>query len=131
MPEVSSAKWMVWTGRVMSALPVLMMGMSGTMKLIHIKPVVDNWGTFGFPLSTLTPIGLIEVACVVVYLIPRTVVMGAILMSAYLTAAFCTHLRVLDPSGAAPLLLAVFTWGGLWLRDGQIRALIPIRSRIR
>jgi hypothetical protein len=126
MPQI---RWMTWVGRAMSALPVLSMLISGVLKLAHAQVQIDGWEKLGFPLNTMTPIGLIELTCVLVYLIPRTVVLGAILMSAYLTAAFCSHLRVGDPVGIGPLLQAVFTWGGLYLRDREIRSLLPIRRR--
>src|SRR5262245_43327391 len=91
-------KWVVWTGRILSALPALIMLLSGTMKLLRIPQVVATWEPqFGYPLSTLTPIGLVEVGCVVIYAVPRTAVLGTILVSGYLTAAFATHLRIGDP----------------------------------
>jgi hypothetical protein len=123
--------WKVWTGRVMSALPAAMMVLSGSMKLAHVQAVIEGWvGKFGFPESLLTPIGLIELACVAIYLIPRTAVLGAILMSGYLAAAFCTHLRVQDvASYLPPILFGVFAWGGLYLRDERIRALLPLVSK--
>jgi DoxX-like family len=120
-------KWMTWSGRVMSALPVLMMLLSGAMKVSHARPVLEGFGKFGFPEATLTPIGLLEVACAIVYLIPRTRVLGAILITGYFGGAVATHTRILDPSGVGPFLLGVFAWGGLFLRDARIRGLIPVQ----
>src|SRR5260221_1918645 len=103
----SGNKWIVWTGRFLSALPVLMMLLSSAMKLARTPQVLESWGSkFGYPASTLLPIGLIELACVIVYVTPRTAVLGAILVSAYLTAAFSTHLRIGDPAGGLPVILA-------------------------
>jgi hypothetical protein len=118
----------VWTGRVLSTLPVLMMLMSSVMKLAHAPQVVESWGSkFGYPPSTLTPIGLTELACVVLYVIPHTAVLGAVLVGGYLAAAFATHLRVGDPGGALPLVLGIVAWGGLYLRDERLRSLLPFR----
>jgi hypothetical protein len=121
--------WMTWTGRAMSALPVLSMLVSGFLKLAHAQVQIDGWEKLQFPIGTMVPIGLIELVCVLLYLIPRTAVLGAILMSAYLTAAFCSHLRIGDFVGIGPLLQAVFTWGGLYLRDAEIRSLLPVRRK--
>jgi hypothetical protein len=121
-------KWKTVVGWVLSALPSLMMLFSGAMKLSHNPAVVEGFaGKFGYQgESTLTIIGLLEVACVAVYLIPRTTVLGAILMTGYLGGAVATHVRLLDPSFVAPFLLGVFAWGGLYLRDSRVSALIPV-----
>ena len=122
------SKGAAWTGRVLSALPVVMMLLSSTMKLAHAPQVTESWGRFGYPASTLTPIGLIELACVVVYVIPRTAVLGAILVSGYLAAAFSTNFRIGDPEGVLPLLLGVFAWGGLYF---EMAASIPLAAGAR
>jgi hypothetical protein len=104
-----------------------MMLLSGVMKLAHAAPVVASWGSqFGYPESLLTPIGLLEVTCAILYIIPRTAVLGAILVSCYLGAACATHVRVLDPAGFAPVVLGVFVWAGLYVRDARIRNLLPL-----
>jgi hypothetical protein len=119
----------VWAGYVLSALPVLMMLFSASLKIAHADAFVQMWGSkFGFPIGSLIPIGLLELACVVVYLIPRTAVLGAILVSCYLAAAFTAHIRIEDPAGGLiPLFLGVCAWGGLYLQDARIRALLPVR----
>lgn len=120
-------KWELWTGRVFTALPSLMLLFSASMKLSHAPQVVDMFtGKFGFKESSLTPIGILEIAVTVLYLIPRTAVLGAILIAAYLGGAVVTHLRVGDPF-VAPALLGVLAWGGLFLRDMRLRALLPLR----
>jgi hypothetical protein len=122
-------KWVLWTGRVLSALPVVMMLLSGVAKLAHAPQVVENMtGKFGYPEGTITPIGLIEVACAVVYAIPRTSVLGAVLVAGYFGGAVATHVRIGDPSFIAPLLLGIFAWLGLYLRDNRLHALVPLRS---
>src|SRR5579859_4419420 len=104
-------KAVLWTGRVLSALPVLLMILSGTMKLAHADQVVGQMtGKFGYPEGTITAIGLIEIACAVVYAVPRTAFLGAVLVTGYLGGAVATHVRVGDPSFIAPLLLGIFAW---------------------
>jgi len=130
-PSATAPKnWILWTGRVLSAIPVLMLLFSAAMKLSHAQPVVESWvGMFGWAEGMLVPIGLLEVACAVVYVIPRTAVLGAILVSCYLAAAFATHLRIADTGGGiAPVVLGLFAWGGLYLREERLRALLPLRS---
>jgi hypothetical protein len=127
--EVAAPKWMKWAGFVLTAIPVLMMGLSGTMKLVGPAEVARDFvGKAGFPASTLVPIGLLELGCVILYLVPRTAVLGAVLVTGYLGGAVVTHVRIGDAPGAvAPALLGVLAWGGLYLRDARIRALLPLR----
>jgi len=127
--ESTSPKWMTRVGFALTALPVLMLGMSGTMKLMVSAEVVRNFtGKFGFPASTLLPIGLLEIACAVIYLLPRTAVLGAVLITGYLGGAVVTHVRIGEYPGAlAPAVLGAAAWGGLFLRDARIRALLPLR----
>lgn len=127
--ETNQKGWMVWTGRVLSALPALAMLMSGTMKLAHAPQVIEGFtGKFGYPESALTGIGLIEITCVIVFLIPRTAVLGAVLLTGFLGGAVATHVRIGDPSALGPFILGVIAWGGLFFRDARIRALLPLRK---
>jgi hypothetical protein len=119
---------MLWTGRVLSALPVLLMVFSASMKLSHAPQFVEQWtGKFGYPESELTAIGLLELACVALYAVPRTAVLGAVLLTGYLGGAVATHVRVGDPSGVTAFVLGIFVWAGLYLRDERVRALLPLR----
>jgi hypothetical protein len=127
--EHEHAAWLKWTSRVMSAIPVSMLAMSAVMKLTHSPDVVKMWTeTHGFPLATLTWVALLELACAVLYAIPRSSVLGAILVAAYLGGAFSAHVRIDDlGGGVTPIALAVLAWGGLYLRDERVRALLPLR----
>jgi uncharacterized protein YndB with AHSA1/START domain len=118
---------MLWAGRVVSALPVLMLVMSGVMKLVKPAPVVEGFAHLGYPEGLALGLGILELACTVVYVIPRTSVLGAVLLTGYLGGATATHVRVGEPS-FAPVLLGVLVWGGLYLRDRRVRALLPLRS---
>lgn len=100
--------------------------MSAVMKLIKPPPVVEGFAHLGFPESLALGLGLLELACAVVYVIPQTSVLGAILLTGYLGGATVTHLRVGDPF-LTPVILGMLVWGGLYLRDPRLRALIPLR----
>lgn len=128
-PAASTKPWMLWTGRVMSAIPVLMLLVSGIMKLVQPANFVEQFvNDLGFSQGLLLPIGVLELCCVVLYLVPRTAVLGALLVGCYLAAAFVTHVRIGEASAVMPVLLGVMAWGGLWLREPRLRALLPLRS---
>jgi hypothetical protein len=121
-------RWMLWTGRVLSALPILGMLFSAGMKLSHSQLVVAGLGKQGYPEGAILVIGVVELACVALYAIPQTSVLGAILITGYLGGATATHARVGEPF-VIPLLIGVFVWGGLYLRDPRLRALIPLLNK--
>lgn len=121
------SKPMLWTGRIMSAIPVLMVLMAAVMKLIKATPVVEGTMRAGFSERLIVPIGILELTCVIVYLVPRTAVLGAILLTGLLGAATVTTLRIGDPTFPMPVILGMMAWGGLYLRDPRLRALIPLR----
>ena len=121
------SKWMLWTGRIISALPVLMLLFSGAMKLAKPTFVVEEFARLGYDESVVVGIGIVEIACAVIYAIPQTSFLGAILVTGYLGGATATHVRIGDPF-YAPVIGGVLVWGGLFLRDARLRALIPWRS---
>jgi hypothetical protein len=121
------SKKMVWAGRIVSALPVLMLIFSGVMKLAKPAPVVEEFTRLGYTENVILGIGILELACVVIYIFPRTAVLGAILLTGYLGGAVATHLRVADPY-IPPILVGVFVWGGLYLRDPRLRSILPVRK---
>jgi hypothetical protein len=125
-PVVS--KKALWAGRVISALPVLLMTMSGTMKLMKPEPVVESFAHIGWPVEYAVGLGILELSCVAVYLISRTSVLGAILMTGYLGGAIATHVRIGEMMIATQAGLGVLVWLGLYLREPRLRALIPLRS---
>ncbi len=119
---------MLWGGRVLSALPVVGLLASGAAKLSRQPPVVTMFSEhLGFPAAALQPIGATEVVCAILYAIPKTSMLGAILLTAYLGGAVCAHVRVSEGFGA-PILIALFMWAGLFLREPRLRALLPLRS---
>ncbi len=125
---VTISKPMLWTSRVMSALPVLLVLLGSVMKLMKLPAVIEAFARSGVPEKLIVPVGLIELTCVVVYLIPRTAVLGAILMTGLLGGATITTLRIGDPTFPMPVILGMLAWGGLYLRDMRLRELIPLRK---
>ncbi len=121
------SKGMLWTGRIMSALPVLMLLFSGIMKLVKPAPVVEEFARLGYGENLALGLGIVEIACTVVYVIPRTSVLGAILLTGYLGGATATHVRIGDQF-FGPIVFGILVWGGLYLRDNRLRALLPLRS---
>lgn len=112
----------------MSAVPVLLVLFAAVMKLIKAPPVVEGLARSGLAESFVRPIGVVELFCVVVYLIPQTAVLGAILLTGLLGGATITGLRIGDPTFPVPIVLGMLAWGGLFLRDVRLRALIPLRT---
>ena len=124
------SKKALWAGRILSALPLLMLLPSAAMKFLKPPEVIEGFVRLGYPESLALGLGILELACTAVYLIPRTSVLGAILLTGYLGGATATHVRVGDPFSMfiIPVILGVLVWGGLFLRDPRLRALIPLRS---
>lgn len=123
------SKKMLWTGYVVSALPVLMLIMSGVMKVLQPPDAVKGFGDLGWPLSYAIALAVVELGCTLLYVIPRTAGLGAILLTGYLGGAIATHVRIGDlASITIPVLLGVFVWLGLYLRDTRVRDLIPFRK---
>ena len=117
----------IWVGRVLSAVAVLFMLFSGIIKLTRIDPVVQSFNQLGYPLGLAVTIGLLELACVAVYVIPRTSLLGAILLTGYLGGAVATHVRVGDPLFTHvlfPTYIGTLIWAGLYLRHDRLRTFV-------
>jgi hypothetical protein len=122
------SKMMLWAGCAVSALPVLMLIMSGVMKVLQPPDAVKGFGELGWPLSYAIALAAVELGSTLLYVIPRTAALGAILLTGYLGGAIATHVRIGDlGSITIPVLLGVFVWLGLYLRDARVRELIPWR----
>jgi DoxX-like family len=117
-------KWELWVGRVLTGLPSLMLVGSALAKLASPAEMVANFEKMGFKTSQLVPLGIVELTCVVLYLVPRTAIFGAILLTGYLGGAVVTHLRVGEPF-FIPIVLGVMIWGGIYLREPRLRKLVP------
>ncbi|MGE0326842.1 MAG: DoxX family protein [Polyangiaceae bacterium] len=123
-------RWMPWTGRVLSALPVLMLAASAAMKLSGNPQFAAQFHEhLGYPEGTLLPIAVAEIVGTLLYAVPRTSVFGAVVLTAYLGGATATHVRVGEPF-IVPMLLGVMLWLGLFLRDPRLRVLVPLRQPV-
>ena len=126
MTPRTPSKARLWAGRVLSALPVLMLLFSASVKLSQKPEMVTAFTEkFGFPAGTLVPIAIVEILVAVVYAIPRTAVLGAILVTGYLGGAVATHVRGGEPF-VMPIVLGVLAWAGLYLRDPRFAELVPV-----
>lgn len=119
------SKGMLWTGRILTAIVALMLLMSASFKFIQPADFDEGLAHLGWGVGKMYYMGIVEVSCVIIYLIPRTAVLGAILVTAYMGGAIATHARVGDPF-IVQILLGMAAWGGLYLRDERIRRLIPL-----
>ncbi len=126
---LSSSRWTTWTSWLLSFMVVAQLLSSAWFRATHHANAVTEIVTgYGFPESAIVRIVIAECALVVLYLIPQTSVLAAILLTGYLGGAVAAHLRVADSARAAiPLVVGILAWGGLYLRDSRIRELIPLR----
>ncbi|HEX6503326.1 MAG TPA: DoxX family protein [Terriglobales bacterium] len=128
-PVAAVSNKTMWVGRVVSLIPAVLVLFGAIMKLIKADAVVVGMAQHGIPEHLVVLTGAIESLCAIVYLIPRTAVLGAILMTALFGGATFTNVRVGDPTWVVTVVLGVMVWAGLYLRDTQLRELIPLRKR--
>jgi hypothetical protein len=124
VPSVSRAAW--WSGWVLGVLPALLLLFSAGMKLARPPFLAEGFEQLGYRPELALGLGIVELACTLLYLLPQTAVLGAILLTGYLGGAVATHVRVGDPY-FMPIVLGALLWGGLYLRDPRLRALVPWR----
>jgi hypothetical protein len=124
MNQKQKASKAVWTGRVLSFLAGAPFIMSGVMKILMVQPVIEGFTKYGWSPSLLIPLGILELTCVLLYYIPPVSVLGAILLTGYIGGAIATDLRVGNPVYAQSII-GMMAWGGLYLRDPRLRALLP------
>jgi hypothetical protein len=125
------SKKSLWGGRVMSALVVLFLVFDGVTKVLKVAPVMEASARLGFPARLIVGIGALLLACTILYVIPQTSILGAILLTGYLGGAVVTNLRAGSPlfsESLFPVYFGVFVWAGLYLREPRLHALIPLRS---
>jgi hypothetical protein len=124
------SKGQLWAGRILSGIAVLFMLFDTVIHAMKPPAVIQGFAQLGFPLSIAIPLSAIEFIAVVLYVIPRTSAFGAILLTGYLGGAVAAQVRIGAPlfsTVLAPIYVALFLWGGLYLRDERVRALIPLR----
>ena len=127
----SVSKGRLWAGRIMSGLVVAFLVFDGVLKFFKPAPVAEAFARVGWPLQLANVLGAVLLTCTVLYVIPRTSVLGAMLLTGYLGGAVATHSRVGDPLFSHilfPTYLGILLWGGLYLREERLRGLVPFRT---
>ncbi|WP_248747310.1 DoxX family protein [Pseudomonas sp. MWU12-2037] len=130
VPEIMTSHRALWVGRIMSALVVIALVADGTVQLFAPAQIASLLQETGFAMDLTHVVGPIVLACALLYAIPATTVLGAILVTGFLGGAICAHVRMGElgsPPEIISLLLGAMTWGGLYARDPRIRAILPIR----
>ena len=128
-PDAPASKRLI-AGYVLTALVGLFLAFDTVMKVLTLAPAVQGTTELGYPADAVFTIGVIELACLVLYLMPRTAVLGALLLTGYLGGAIATHVRVGSPLvfyTLFPIYVALMMWGGLYLRETRLRELLPLR----
>jgi hypothetical protein len=130
MPATTS-KSQLWTARILTGLAAAFLLFDAAIKLLELAPAIQGTTALGFSTSATFRIGVVELACVAIYLIPRTSMLGAILLTGYFGGAIASHARIGDPLFSHvlfPTYIAALIWGGLYLRDAGLRILVPVRA---
>ena len=121
----------LWTARVLSGIAILFMLFDATIHLMVIQPVVDSFNQLGYPVDLAVTLGIIELACLVLYVVPRSSIFGAILLTGYLGGAIAIQLRIHAPVFSTtlfPVYVGVMVWGGIYLSDDLLSRIIPYRK---
>ena len=124
---VSGGRGMLWAGRILTGLIAAFLLFDSSIKIVKAPAAVQGSVQVGYPESKVVPIGLVLLASLVLYLLPRTSILGAILLTGYLGGATATMVRISSPWVLFPVFIGVLVWTALYLRDEHVRALIPLR----
>ncbi|MBC9797828.1 DoxX family protein [Sinomicrobium weinanense] len=123
-----TSKKMFWTGRIISILLILFLLLDAIMKIVKATPAVEGSIALGYPESAVVPMGIILLICTIFYIVPRTSILGAILLTGYLGGATTTHFRVGEPVWFA-VIFGILVWLALYFCDERLRTLIPFRKK--
>lgn len=128
--ETNAKRWMLWIGWVVSLWPVFVVCSSATWKLTRNAWYVAEFARIGWPSSALTLLACLQLGCIALFLIPPTAILGAVLLTGYLGGAIAAYTRIGEPYPVlVPLSTSMIAWLGIWLRDGRLRELLPLRRR--
>jgi DoxX-like family len=120
--------WITMTGRVVTVAPVFILLSSARWKLTHNAWYVSEWGRIGYAPGAINGIGIVQLVCVALYLVPQTAVLGTVLLTGYLGGAIASYVRIGEPYPAlVPLTTCLLAWLGIFLREPRLRALLPFR----
>lgn len=131
--STTTSKGALWTGRALSGFAIIFLLFDSVIKLLGLPMVAESTAQLGYPAGLALTIGIIELACLIVYMIPATSILGAVLLTGYLGGAIATHVRIGSPLFTHilfPTYIAALIWGGLYLRDVRVRALLPIGKQV-
>ncbi len=131
MEQSSTSKSRLWISWVLSGIAILFLLFDSTIHILAPQPVIDSCKQLGFPLETIQALGIVQLICLVLYVIPRTAVFGAVLMTGWLGGAMALQFRIGAPllsTALSPVYVGVLLWGGLYLRENRVAALIPFRG---
>ena len=131
LPATTPSTRALWAGRVLSSLGSLFLAFDAIGKVLRVPQALEGTATLGYPASVVLPLGVVQLICLALYVLPRTAVLGAVLWTGYLGGAIATHVRVGNPLFSHvlfPVYVAALLWGGLWLRDRRLRRLLPLRA---
>jgi hypothetical protein len=115
----------LWTARILGALVILFLFVDAAGKVLRLAPYVEGTVRVGYPLACWVPLGLVLLASTILYAVPRTAVLGAILLTGYLGGATATHVRLAQPF-SLPVVFGIIVWGCLYVRDARVRSLLPL-----
>ncbi len=121
----------LWSGWIMSAVAILFLLFDSVIHVMKIPPVVESFGQLGYPAGLALGIGILELVCLTLYVIPRTAILGAVLLTGYLGGAVASQVRIGAPlfsHALFPVYVGLLVWGGLYVRESRLRVLIPLRS---
>jgi hypothetical protein len=130
--HATPSKKRLWAGRALSGLALAFLGLDCSLKLLQLAPAIEGTTALGYPAHSVLTIGLIQLACVVLYAVPRSAALGAILLTGYFGGAIATHVRVESPLFShvlSPVYFAALVWGGLYLRDPRLSVLLPFARK--
>lgn len=125
-PTRTASKPMLWTGRVLTVLPALLLLFSATMKFAQPEGTEEGFAHLGWPIKLAVVLGVLELVCTILYLVPQTAVLGAILLTGYLGGAIATHVRIEEPV-IMHVILGVVIWLGIYLREPRLWPVVPWR----
>jgi hypothetical protein len=127
-----SKGWMEWAGWILTAIAVLVFVWSAYMKLTRQPVYVAEWARLGYPPNAMTALALTQLTCLAIYLIPRTSVLGVVLLTGYLGGAMSSYVRIGDFffANAFQVTTALLAWGGIYFREPRLRSLLPFRSKV-
>jgi hypothetical protein len=129
LSPMSSSRKAVWLGRILTAPPVLFLTIDTAMKLLQVPVAVEATQQLGYTAGAVLALGIIEAVCLVLFLVPRTAVLGAVLWTGYFGGAIATHIRAGSPlftHTLFPIFVAALLWTGLWLRDRRLRHIVRV-----